>query len=286
MSYYRTLIQSGVLLLDIYPSTLPCYALNKLKDSSTLANRVRNSVTNVETDIGFIDNDYDDVSLSTAIGANSGLVTTLYDQSVSNDVTQTVAVRQPSIMGSGTLVTSGGKAALQGSSSGKGFGSVSIFDINTENEIWWFMVVDISDITTIQVLAETTGNPGASNGTLSLTINSPGTLRLFHRVSTSLRCELSVPITTGRKLISVRIRTGQPTATFAEIWINGVSQTITVLFNGTSIAFRNATLFLMGRGGVNNAFRGKFQGFFAYAGNQTSNRLGIETEINDYYGIY
>jgi len=285
MSYYRTLIQSGVLLLDIYPSTLPCYALNKLKDSSTLANRVRNSVTNVETDIGFIDNDYDDVSLSTAIGANNGLVTTLYDQSVSNDVTQTVAVRQPSIMSSETLVTSGGKAAVQGTV-GRNLSSTSIFDINTANEIWWFMVVDISSFATTQVLAETTPIPTATNGTLSLTINSPGTLRLFHRVSTSLRCELSVPITTGRKLISVRIRRGQPTATFAEIWINGVSQTTTVLQSATSIAFKNATLFLMGRSGINASFTGKFQGFFAYAVNQTSNRLGIETEINNYYGIY
>jgi len=285
MSYYRTLIQSAGLLLDIYPSTLPCYALNKLKDVNTLANRVRNSVTNVETDIGFTGNDYDDVSLSTAIGANNGLVTTLYDQSVSNDVTQTVAVRQPSIMSSETLVTSGGKAAVQGTV-GRNLSSTSIFDINTANEIWWFMVVDISSFATTQVLAETTPIPTATNGTLSLTINSPGTLRLFHRVSTSLRCELSVPITTGRKLISVRIRTGQPTATFAEIWINGVSQTTTVLQSATSIAFKNATLFLMGRSGINASFTGKFQGFFAYAGNQTSNRLGIETEINDYYGIY
>jgi len=42
----------------------------------------------------------------------------------------------------------------------------------------------------------------------------------------------------------------------------------------------------MARNGSGLAFTGKFQGFIPYTGNQTSNRLGIETEINDYYGIY
>ena len=284
MSYYRTLIQSG-LLLDIYPSTLPCYALNKLKDANTLANRVRNSVTNVETDIGFTGNDYDDASLSTAIGADSGLVTTLYDQSVSNDVTQATAVRQPSIMDSGTLVTSGGKAALQGAAS-QGLGSVSNFSINAESEIWMFFVVDAAAVNTAsQILAETSTLSANFDGALSVFITS-NTLRVFQRTASGVSCDLRCPITTGRKLISVRIRTGQATATFAEIWINGVSQTITVVNSSTSIAFRNDNLFLMARGGSSLAFTGKFQGFFAYAGNQTSNRLGIETEINDYYGIY
>ena len=285
MSYYRTLIQSGVLLLDIYPSTLPCYALNKLKDSSTLANRVRNSVTNVETDIGFIDNDYDDVSLSTAIGANSGLVTTLYDQSVSNDVRQATALRQPSIMTAGTLVTSGGKAALQGATS-QGLGSVSNFSINSESEIWMFFVVDVSNIATNQILAETSISFGSFNGALLIQILSNATLRVVQRTALGVLCDLRCPITTGRKLISVRIRTGEATATFAEIWINGVSQTTTVSQSSTSIAFRNDNLFLMARNSSGNAFTGKFQGFIPYAGNQTANRLGIETEINDYYGIY
>jgi len=284
MSYYRTLIQSAGLLLDIYPSTLPCYALNKLKDANTLANRVRNSVTNVETDIGFTGNDYDDASLSTAIGADSGLVTTLYDQSISNNVTQATAVRQPSIMDSGTLVTSGGKAALQGAAS-QGLGSVSNFSINAESEIWMFFVVDISNITTTQVIAETSTSYSSYDGAIVVFITS-NTLRVTQRTASGVQCSISVPITTGRKLISVRIRTGQATATFAEIWINGVSQTITVVNSSTSIAFRNDNLFLMARGGSSLAFTGKFQGFFAYAGNQTSNRLGIETEINDYYGIY
>jgi len=285
MSYYRTLIQSAGLLLDIYPSTLPCYALNKLKDVNTLANRVRNSVTNVETDIGFTGNDYDDASLSTAIGADSGLVTTLYDQSVSNNVTQATAVRQPSIMTAGTLVTSGGKAALQGVSS-RGLRSASIFDINAESEIWMFFVVDAAAVNTVsQILAETSTNIYNFDGAIAVFITS-NTLRVAQRTASGVSCDLRCPITTGRKLISVRIRTGEATATFAEVWINGVSQTITVLNSSTSIAFRNDNLFLMARNGSSSGFIGKFQGFFAYAGNQTSNRLGIETEINDYYGIY
>jgi len=264
---------------------LPCYALNKLKDVNTLANRVRNSVTNVETDIGFTGNDYDDASLSTAIGADSGLVTTLYDQSVSNDVTQATAVRQPSIMTAGTLVTSGGKAALQGATS-KGLGSVSNFSINSESEIWMFFVVDVSSITTSQIIAETSTIATNFNGALIIQITASGTLRVAQRTASGVLCDLRCPTTTGRKLISIRIITGEPTATFAEVWINGVSQTTTVFNSSTSIAFRNDNLFLMARNGSTLAFTGKFQGFFAYAGNQTSNRLGIETEINDYYGIY
>lgn len=67
---------------------------------------VRRSSDNATDDIGFVDNLIDSSSLSTFIGANSGLVTDAYDQTAnSNNASQSTAANQPTIINSGTLQT-------------------------------------------------------------------------------------------------------------------------------------------------------------------------------------
>lgn len=70
--YYRSLIQNGILLLDVYPSALAAYSFRKLRDAySGNCIKVRRSNDNIEQDFGFTsDGVLDTVSLLDFVGDN------------------------------------------------------------------------------------------------------------------------------------------------------------------------------------------------------------------------
>lgn len=97
-------------LLDTYSSASIAYSLRKLK-STYVGNaiRVRRSIDNTETNIGFVSNVLDTASLLTFCGVGDGFVTTWYDQSgTGNNSIQTVAFRQPKIVNLGSLYIQNG----------------------------------------------------------------------------------------------------------------------------------------------------------------------------------
>jgi len=101
-------------LLDLYPNAAAAYSLRKLRAAySGSAVRVRKEVSLVssETDIGFAaDGSLDTVSLlAFASDADNGdvFVVTWYDQSLSNNATQSAGAAQPKIVSAGSLVTLG-----------------------------------------------------------------------------------------------------------------------------------------------------------------------------------
>lgn len=102
------------LLLDLYPNATCAYSVSKLRNAyAGAAIRVRRDIDNAEQDIGFVNNELDTASLLAFVGAGSGFVTTIYDQSTAgNDYTQTNAVRQGRIVISGVLQTTSGKPII------------------------------------------------------------------------------------------------------------------------------------------------------------------------------
>lgn len=101
-------------LLDIYPGADTALSLRKLRNSySGSAIRVRRSSDNTEQDIGFTGENLDTTSLLSFVGAGNGYVTTFYDQSGnSNNFVQSSATSQPQIVSSGSVVTNNGKPSL------------------------------------------------------------------------------------------------------------------------------------------------------------------------------
>jgi hypothetical protein len=106
-----------LLLLDLYPNAAAAYSLRKLRTAySGNAIRVRKEVSAVssETDIGFLgDGSLDTTTLLTfASDADGGnvFVVTWYDQSLSNDATQSAGANQPKIVSSGAVITEGTSA--------------------------------------------------------------------------------------------------------------------------------------------------------------------------------
>ena len=113
-------IQSAAaLLLDTYTGAAAAFSLRKLRTAYTgSAIRVRRSSDNTEQDIGFSGNDLDTSSLTTFVGANNGFVTTFYDQSGNaRNATQATAANQPQIVVSGSVLTQGGKPIMKFTSS-------------------------------------------------------------------------------------------------------------------------------------------------------------------------
>jgi hypothetical protein len=93
-------------VLDLSPNAAVAFSLRKLRNGYTgPAIRVRRSSDNSELDIGFDGIGNLDVNLLTSfVGANSGFVTTWYDQSGNlRHMTQTTLASQPRIVNAGTV---------------------------------------------------------------------------------------------------------------------------------------------------------------------------------------
>lgn len=91
-----------------------CFSVRKT-NSSYVGNcmKVRRSSDNTMLDIGFDGTDLDTVSLLAFVGAGNGFVDTWYDQSGnSRNLVQHTTTKQPKIVNSGSLITSGGRAII------------------------------------------------------------------------------------------------------------------------------------------------------------------------------
>jgi hypothetical protein len=102
-------------LLDLYPNAAAAYSLRKLRaDYSGAAVRIRRSSDSAESDIGFLNNEFDSAAAQTFCGAGDGFVTTWYDQSANGyNATQTTAANQPQIVSSGSVINTNSKPSLQ-----------------------------------------------------------------------------------------------------------------------------------------------------------------------------
>jgi hypothetical protein len=124
-------------LLDLYPNAAAAYSLRKLRAAySGSAVRIRRSSDNAESDIGFLNNEFDIAAAQTFCGAGNGFVTTWYDQENSFNLTNSTASTQPQIVASGVVIKENTKACLSIDNvddmikSGVNFGSnTSIFSV-------------------------------------------------------------------------------------------------------------------------------------------------------------
>ena len=100
----------SALILDTYSGAAVAYSLRKLSNTySGSVIRVRRSSDNTEQNIGFAaDGNLDTVALTSFVGAGNGFVTTWYDQGGNGrNLVQTTSTRQPQIVASGVVSTTG-----------------------------------------------------------------------------------------------------------------------------------------------------------------------------------
>jgi hypothetical protein len=103
------------LLLDTYPGAAAAYSVRKLdKDYTGYCMKVRRASDDAEADIGFDSNgDLDTAAIATHCGASAGYVSVWYDMSGnSNNATQSTSGNQPQIYNGTAVHTVNGKPAF------------------------------------------------------------------------------------------------------------------------------------------------------------------------------
>ena len=267
-------------LLDTYTGAAAAYSLRKLRsDYSGNAVKVRRASDNVEADIGFnVFKELNTVALAAHCGSSDGFVSVWYDQSSSNNATQTTAANQPKIYdGTTGVVTENGKPVIkfleQGwpylTASGFGTGNTRfvsyVAKMDAEPSVssrysmpWIFMQSPISTLGDyLQV-----NIPNITNSAL---LNFP---------TNSLDVS-SASATNIQRLISFN-----KNAAGSEMWFDGTSQ-------GTGSGTQNmADGLSIGRFGNYGQGIMSFQEMIIYNSDQSSNRSNIEDNINTFYSVY
>jgi hypothetical protein len=269
-------------LLDIYPSASAAYSVRLLSGAryNNALLRIRRSNDNAEVDV-FVDSNYQlslssnitsrtsGTTLSTWVGSNNGFIVTWYDQSGnSNNATQSNPANQPQIVISGAIVSQNSKTAIQNNSLFNARLINNSLSVGTTQSIF---AVGNSPQSDRQVFFDSFNT--VPNAFLRLT--DPNVMSF--QGSTSL-----ITTNSNQKLFSLL------TSTDLNVWENN-SLTITNVVNTTS-GFSGISLFDI-RGNPTPlvpayGWEGKMQEIVIYSTIQSSNRTGIQNNINSFYGIY
>jgi hypothetical protein len=266
-------IASYAFLLDLYPSAAAAYSLRKLRTAYTgSAIQVRRSSDNTTQDIGFVNNVLDTSSLTTFCGSGNGFITTWYDQSGNAyNATQSTASQQPQIVSSGSVILENSKPTLQFDGSNDWLINATI---NISQPITRFSIAKSTNTGTGALVDSNTTNrfilyKGGGldqNGNFVASYNNTGNA-------------LTVTNNSNRNLFYELANSGSN-----EFAING--NTATIGNNGTNgmnqLSIGNIRTNIVG----GYTLAGNFQELVIYSSNQSSNRTGIQSNINTYYAIY
>jgi hypothetical protein len=277
-------------LLDTYSGAAAAYSLRKLRTAYTgNAIRVRRTSDNTEQNIGFVNNVLDTASLTSFCSGTNGFVTTWYDQSGNGrDATQTTAANQPQIVSSGSVILENGKPAVQFDGSNDNLDANSLSSVFTGND---FLV--------------STANVYKNNGTLPTNSdralwgfgNSTTIIPTFFAGASSRNGINPGGLIGGRSDSSTEIRAyganvanqslQQSHSSFENqsIYINGTLGDSVSVITG-SVTLNNFSLGCLPRTTKSIFFNGSIQEIILYNSNESSNRTGIESNINSFYSIY
>jgi len=271
-------------LLDNYEGAAAAYSLRRLRSAYTgPAVRVRRESNNDELDIYFDgQGNLDTASLEAFCAGTNGFVKVWYDQSGNgNDATQEVATAdQPKIYDSSGGVIEEGSAGNEKPALEFDGSATYLLGANktTIDNTAIFSVIKSDSNTQDCVFIQTSLAAGnfITLGLGGVGSNSAIGSRLAVGGTVVSQVGDSTFTSTDQTLVSYLAdnATGQ-------MFIDGTEETDVV---GSRNNFITTTIGARGDG-LNN-FLGKIQEVIFYDSDETSNRTGIETNINDYYNIY
>ena len=287
---------SYVGLLDTYTGAAASYSLRKMRSAYTgYAIRVRRSSDDTTLDVGFkSDGTLDTTSLLSFVGSNNGFISIWYDQSMSGkNATQPTLVNQPQIVISGNLQTLNGKPSLyfDGSSRYLDCGYLNGGTKPANFSTW--ISGNFTDKTATRSIIGS-GDSGG-NGTAAyniIGIHSAGSYNMFGGVGNGTQYRLWItansPITSQQYLFEQHYKSNTSPYLGTFYW-NNVNKTVTDWLAGTAQQSSGTEYKTsIGRGGEDNGgyHKGHVQEVITYFSDQTTNRSGINTDINSFYSIY
>jgi hypothetical protein len=265
-------------LLDTYSGAAAAYSLRLLDSTYTGdAIRVRRASDNTEQDIGFDGNgNLDTSALTTFCTGTNCFIRTWYDQSGNaNDATQTTNANQPKIYDSVTgVVTDNNKPAVyvDGVNDNLVVPSIAL------NAYFSTSLVLNPDVAGRFLLEHSSNSNNADGfylqGTTGDTFSLRRTVRDRYNASSGW-------VGTNQTLVTLNSN-GTPT-----LHKDGTSITLTPVFiEGITNTSTTTELNLFSRDSSLLFYNGKAQEIIIYNSDQSSNRAGIEANINAYYSIY
>jgi hypothetical protein len=263
-------------LLDTYPNAAAAYSVRRLKSDAPAAMRVRRASDNTELNIEFNnDGSLNTTQLTTFCTGTNCFVKVWFDQSGNvRHAEQTTTANQPKIYDSSTgLVTQGGFGAPTFD------GTNDLFTFNASslnaNLISAFVVTRTAATTGYGTALAIAGNVATDRFHLGYKNNDNNFYFLYDENLTSAQAA-----NTNVNLFSMLASSGIGGAVG---YINGVSKyTYNTLVSQAMSASATIGAFGLATGTLN----GSVQEVIIYASDQSSNRTGIEQNINANYGIY
>ena len=208
-----------------------------------------------------------------------GLVTVWYDQSLSNNATQTTAANQPKIVSAGSLVTENGKAAI------------------TSDTEWLSGPISLGEITAFSLFVVGKNKNTTTTNAPLVALNSDGYSAgdrwiAIRKLGTSMQFPVSDGSSTSTKTFSsLNANQNLYSGFYVEGGLQNTSQNGVLIESSNTLSgvdinstvdfftFNNAGSIVSNNGGG-------LQEVIVYPSNQSANRIGIEGSINEYYNIY
>lgn len=269
-------------LLNVYPNATGAYSTRRLNGSyAGAALRLRNGA-GIETDIGFVGENIDEAAMLAHTGAGDGYVTVWYDQSGNGrNLVQTSGGAQPKVISTGVINKVNGKVSLPfvGGYYMQGLaGDESAFDF-TNTFSTYITARPSTQTNNAQIILNKGSNNYGVNGWYIdmmpnanyLIINSPAG-NAYGAASGAFALGLA----------SYNLGGGNGVAAFQGV--------VKATYTGTvANSLPNNNVLLVGTylvGDATNDFDGDISEIVIYPTDQSANRVGIETNINNYFQLY
>jgi len=268
-------------LLDTYPNAAAAYSVRLLKSDYT-GNAIRVRRTDLtEQNIGFDANgNLDTTALLSFVGTgvlDNGFITTWYDQSGNGrNATQTTALNQPQIVSSGSIVTENGKSAIQYNGTPNAL-TITNRPLTGATSFSVFSIVNLKTANNYEMIfVQTDGS--ANNGRLEIRRNdTSNSLQYIGNDNSGSNMNGTLPVNNTQILSSYIGFSNEATAHINNVLdATSINTSINIGNYPSNIGDRNGSLSL----------NGIIQEMVVYASNQSSNRSGINSNINTYYAIY
>jgi hypothetical protein len=271
-------------LLDVYPSAAAAYSLRKLRTAYT-GSAIEVRRTNLDVaDIGFTSTgELDTAALLafTGTGAlDNGFVTKWYDQSGNGyNATQTTALRQPQIVSTGSVILENGKPSIQ-------FDGTDVLAYNglvyTTNTVFATAVVLDNNSANFSAIAiQATGTEVGRSAIIQIDNSTPRKSLYFFNNGTTYNNFSSTTIVNNTQtlLTNYSFDNDYYSAIDGGLGNNDIT-------NQSFTPVSSSGFGIGGRANNLNFFTGKIQELNIWNSDQSSNKTGIETNINDFYSIY
>ena len=286
-------------ILDEYPGAAAAYSLRLLNtDYTGDAVVVRRASDNTTQNIGFIDGELDTDALDTFCSGTDGFVTTWYDQSGNgNNSVNSTASEQPKIYDSiAGIVLDNGKTAIE-------FDGVNdSLDVLSSTSIFKFLHDGTSSsIFILCNLISDDNNFAILNTNRRSSSNIGYAMQLDDRSSINRSMVLTSLISAGSGIqVSLNQTPNDFLTDSAQSLLidlidadNGTAENRSELYrdDGNAVKDNSLTNTVSTNDAsfdleIFNRLGGKLQELIIYPISQSSNRTGIETNINDFYSIY